>query len=91
MVITEDMDWISVLNDVCFAKLFAPVESTGSQGDMAFPKPEGLCERVLKVHGLHNHKGWYLPRNHLSADRPNIAADRYCTNSQEGRSVATKQ
>jgi len=57
---------------------------------MVFPNSEDLCERVLKVHVLHNHQGWYFSREHLSADWPNIAADRCCTNSQEGRSLAAK-
>jgi len=41
---------------------------TGLQNDVVFPEPEDLCQRILKVHELHNQRGWYLSRNYLSTD-----------------------
>ena len=62
MVITEDMDWISVLYDVCWMScIFLSDETKGVQDDEIFPELEVLCERILKTHELQHNSGWYLP------------------------------
>jgi hypothetical protein len=84
MVITDDMDWISVLNDVrstrCINIFPLMLKTTGLQHGVVFPEPEDLCARILNDHELEIHQGWYLS-NHLSAEGSTITVDRYCTTS----------
>ena len=63
MVITEDMDWISVLNHVCYTRMYYDLfllKITGLQDDIVFPEPEELCARILEAHDVLNDQGWYL-------------------------------
>jgi hypothetical protein len=72
MVVTEDMDWISVLNDVCYSRWIMVfcllLRFAALQDDVVFPEPDVLCKRILKTHELQSHQGWYLSPNRLSAD-----------------------